>query len=74
MEMTGDSRLRTARHRFTHSGLPKRCSSQDEISGLDPETNTIMEASCVITEADLSEVARVERIIVHQPSYVLNGL
>lgn len=45
-----------------------------EMTGLDPEKDTIMEASCVITEADLSEVARVERIVVHQPSYVLNAM
>ena len=42
-------------------------------SGLDPDKDTIMEAACIVTEADLSEVARLEKIVVHQPSFILNG-
>lgn len=32
-----------------------------------------MEISCVVTDKDLNEVARIEQIILHQPEYVLNG-
>ncbi|XP_003743517.2 oligoribonuclease, mitochondrial [Galendromus occidentalis] len=45
-----------------------------EMTGLNPDKDTIMEAACVVTEADLSEVARIDKIVVHHPSYVLNAM
>lgn len=33
-----------------------------------------MEISCVITDKDLKEIAKIEQIIIHHPEYVLNGL
>lgn len=45
-----------------------------EMSGLDPDTCTILEIATIITDADLNIVAEGPDIVIHQPESVLNGM
>jgi len=45
-----------------------------EMSGLDPERNTILEIATLITDADLGVVAEGPVLAIHQPDAVLEGM
>lgn len=45
-----------------------------EMSGLDPEKERILEIAMVVTEADLSEVARAPVLVVHQEDALLDAM
>ena len=45
-----------------------------EMTGLDPETHSIVEIATIITDDDLEVVAEGPDIVVHQPTEVLAGM
>ena len=45
-----------------------------EMSGLDPETERILELAVVITDAQLNTVAEAPVLVVHQPDSVLDAM
>lgn len=45
-----------------------------EMSGLDPETDTILEIATIITDADLHILAEGPNIVIHQPDTILDGM
>ncbi|NCW89978.1 MAG: oligoribonuclease, partial [Rhodocyclales bacterium] len=45
-----------------------------EMTGLDPDADTILELAMVVTDADLNVVAESPSWAVHQPEAVLNGM
>jgi oligoribonuclease len=45
-----------------------------EMSGLDPETDRVLEVAIVITTSQLEVVAEAPVLVVHQPDAVLNGM
>ena len=45
-----------------------------EMTGLEPETDVILEAVVVITDCDLLEVAVSETLIIHQPDTTLDSM
>ncbi|MFO0612765.1 MAG: oligoribonuclease [Polyangiaceae bacterium] len=45
-----------------------------EMTGLDPETNVIVEIATIVTEEDLSIVAEGPNIVIHQPDAILDTL
>ncbi|MFE8072176.1 oligoribonuclease [Marinobacteraceae bacterium S3BR75-40.1] len=45
-----------------------------EMTGLDPETDVIIEIATIVTEANLEPVAEGPVIAVHQPDSVLDGM
>jgi oligoribonuclease len=45
-----------------------------EMSGLDPETNRVLEVAIVVTDAQLNTVAEAPVLVVHQPDAVLDAM
>ncbi|MFN0145520.1 MAG: oligoribonuclease [Dehalococcoidia bacterium] len=45
-----------------------------EMTGLEPESDVILEAVVVVTGIDLVEVAASETLVIHQPDNVLDGM
>lgn len=45
-----------------------------EMTGLDPDTDTILELAMVVTDADLNVVAESPSWAVHQPDHVLDAM
>lgn len=45
-----------------------------EMSGLNPETDKIIEVAMIITDADLNVLAQSEVYVIHQSDEVLNGM
>jgi len=45
-----------------------------EMSGLDPDSNKVLEVAIVITDAHLNTVAEAPVLVVHQPDSVLNSM
>jgi oligoribonuclease len=45
-----------------------------EMSGLQPDTDTILEMAVIITDAELNELAVSPVLVVHQPDAVLDGM
>lgn len=45
-----------------------------EMSGLDINTEHILEMACIVTDAELNIIAESEDIIIHQPDSVLNNM
>ncbi|MDX8397672.1 MAG: oligoribonuclease [Mariprofundaceae bacterium] len=45
-----------------------------EMTGLDPEQDTILEIATIITDGQLETVAEGPNIIVHQPAHVLDAM
>lgn len=45
-----------------------------EMTGLDPETDHIIEIASLITDGDLNIIAEGPEIVIHQPDEVLNGM
>lgn len=45
-----------------------------EMSGLNPESDRILEIALVVTDAQLNTVAEAPVLVVHQPDAVLNGM
>jgi oligoribonuclease len=45
-----------------------------EMTGLDPETCTILEIATIVTDPDLVELARGPELVVHHPDDVLEGM
>jgi oligoribonuclease len=45
-----------------------------EMTGLDPETDTILEIATIITDGNLNIIAEGPNIVVHQPDAVLDGM
>ena len=43
-----------------------------EMSGLNPETDRVLEIACVITDAQLNTVAEAPVLVIHQPDAVLD--
>ncbi|XP_022651886.1 oligoribonuclease, mitochondrial-like [Varroa jacobsoni] len=71
----GPMNFNTPNDKIMPSDIDQRiCWIDMEMTGLDPDRDTIMEISCVVTDKDLNEVARIEQIILHQPEYVLNAM
>ncbi|AVL71307.1 MULTISPECIES: oligoribonuclease [Oligella] len=45
-----------------------------EMSGLDPETERVLEVAVVVTESDLTVVAEGPVLAIHQPDEILNAM
>ena len=45
-----------------------------EMTGLDPETDTILEIATIITDGNLNIVAEGPNIVIHQPDALLDGM
>ena len=45
-----------------------------EMTGLDPEKDTLLEVAVIITEGDLSLVAEGPNVVIHHPDNVLNSM
>lgn len=45
-----------------------------EMTGLDPDQNTILEIACIITDASLSIINKSENIIIKQSAYILESM
>ena len=45
-----------------------------EMTGLDPETDTIIEMATIITDGDLNIIAEGPNLIIHQPDEVMNQM
>jgi len=45
-----------------------------EMTGLDPEQETIIEIATIITDGDLNIIAEGPSIVVHQPDHLLDGM
>ena len=45
-----------------------------EMSGLDPETERVLEVAVVVTESDLTVVAEGPVLVIHQPDEILNAM
>ena len=45
-----------------------------EMSGLDPETERVLEVAVVVTESDLTVVAEGPLLVIHQPDEILNAM
>jgi oligoribonuclease len=45
-----------------------------EMTGLDPEIDTILEIATIITDGDLNIIAEGPNIVVHQPDALLDGM
>ena len=45
-----------------------------EMSGLDPDRNTILEIATIVTDGDLTVIAEGPVLAVHQPDVVLDGM
>lgn len=45
-----------------------------EMTGLDPETDVILELATIITDQDLNIVAEGPALVVHQPDHVLDAM
>ncbi|KAL1138954.1 hypothetical protein AAG570_009016 [Ranatra chinensis] len=44
------------------------------MTGLDPETDHILEVACIITDGSLEVVARGPELIIHQPKKILDSM
>lgn len=44
------------------------------MTGLDPETDHIMEAACIVTDNHINVIAEGPNLIVHQPLEILNTM
>jgi oligoribonuclease len=45
-----------------------------EMSGLDPETNVVLEVAIIITSAQLDIIVEAPVLVIHQPDSVLDGM
>lgn len=45
-----------------------------EMTGLNPETDRVIEIATIITDAQLSVIADGPELVIHQPSWVLEGM
>jgi oligoribonuclease len=45
-----------------------------EMTGLDPERETIIEIATIITDGDLNIIAEGPNIVIHQPDHLLDGM
>ena len=45
-----------------------------EMTGLDVESNVILEIATIITDSDLNEIAQGPDLIIHQPEYILDEM
>ncbi len=45
-----------------------------EMSGLDPETNRILEAAILVTDGQLEIIAEGPELVIHQPDALLDGM
>jgi oligoribonuclease len=45
-----------------------------EMTGLDPETNTMLEIATIITDGNLNIIAEGPNIVIHQPDAILDGM
>ena len=45
-----------------------------EMSGLDPNVDTILEIATIVTDGDLNILAEGPNIVVHQPDIILDGM
>lgn len=45
-----------------------------EMSGLNPQTDTILEMATVITDSELAFIAQGPNIVIHQPDYILEAM
>ena len=45
-----------------------------EMTGLDPEQDTIIEIATIITDGELNIIAEGSSIVIHQPDHVLDGM
>ena len=45
-----------------------------EMTGLDPDADTLLEVAAIVTEADLSVVAEGPNLVIHHPDQVLDNM